>query len=145
MTYSPSGDQLQAERLDPDQGLTERRNKRDEEDYRVWCETSYGMVNIGQEQFHPAHVLEMMAPAAAQRGRDDWSAMIRRDLEQAVCEQFPAPVAVPFHSFLEGPPFLNRTIAPPAGHVGVSSSSFGGACTLRGRRKLDISETTVSS
>ena len=103
MTDSPSRDQLEAERLDPDQRLTERRKSRDEEDYRVWCESSYGTVEIGQEQFHPAHVLEIMAPAAAQRGRDDWSAMIRTDLEQAVCEQFPAPIAVPFHSFLEGP------------------------------------------
>ena len=103
MTDSPSHDQLEAERLDPDQHLTERRKSRDEEDYRVWCESSYGMVEIGQEQFHPAHVLEIMAPAAARRGRDDWSAMIRTDLEQAVCEQFPAPIAVPFHSFLEGP------------------------------------------
>ena len=103
MTDLPSRDQLEAERLDPDQRLTERRRSRDEEDYRVWCESSYGMVEIGQEQFHPAHVLETMAPDAARRGRDDWSAMIRTDLEQAVCEQFPAPIAVPFHSFLEGP------------------------------------------
>ncbi len=71
MTDSPSGDQLEADRLDPDQHLTERRKSRDEEDYRVWCESSYGMVEIGQEQFHPADVLETMAPDAARRGRDD--------------------------------------------------------------------------
>ena len=103
MTDSPSRDHLEAERLDPDQRLTERRKGRDEEDYRVWCESAYGMVAIGQEQFHPANVLETMAPVAARRGRDEWSAMIRTDLEQVVCEQFPAPIAVPFHSFLEGP------------------------------------------
>ena len=103
MTDSPSCDQLEAERLDTDQRLTERRKSRDEEDYRVWCESSHGMVEIGQEQFHPADVLDTMAPDAARRGRDDWSAMIRTDLEQDVCEQFPAPIAVPFHSFLEGP------------------------------------------
>ncbi len=103
MTDLPSRDQLEAERLDPDQRLTERRRSRDEEDYRAWCESSYGMVEIGQEVFHPAHVLETMAPDAARRGRDECSAMIRTDLEQAVCEQFPAPIAVPFHSFLEGP------------------------------------------
>ena len=62
MTGSPSRDQLEAERLDPDQCLAERRKIRDEEDYFVWCESSYGMVEIGQEQFHPAHVLERMAP-----------------------------------------------------------------------------------
>ena len=102
MTDSPSGDRLEAERLDPDQRVTERRKSRDEEDYRIWCESSYGMVEIGQEVFHPTHVLETMAPDAARRGRDECSAMIRTDLEQAVCEQFPAPIAVPFHSFLEG-------------------------------------------
>ena len=109
MTDSPSRDQLEAERLDPDQRLTERRKSRDEEDYRLWCESSHGMVEIGQEVFHPADVLETMAPDAARRGRDECSAMIRTDLEQAVCEQFPAPIAVPFHSFLEGPrSSLNR-------------------------------------
>ena len=102
MTDSSSRDQLEAERLDPDQRIAERRKSRDEEDYLVWCESSYGMVEIGQEQFHPARVLERMAPAAARRGRDDWSAMVRTDLEQAVCERFPAPIAVPFHGFLEG-------------------------------------------
>ena len=109
MTDSPSRDQLEAEHPDPDQRLTERRKSRDEEDYRLWCESSHGMVEIGQEVFHPADVLETMAPDAARRGRDECSAMIRTDLERAVCEQFPAPIAVPFHSFLEGPPSsLNR-------------------------------------
>lgn len=102
MTHSPTGDRLESERLDSDRHLAERRKSRDEEDYLVWCESSYGMVEIGQEQFHPAHVLETMAPEAARRGRDDWSEMVRMDLEQAVCEQFPSPIAVPFHSFLEG-------------------------------------------
>lgn len=102
MTDSPSRDQLEAERLDPGQSLTERRQSRDEEDYRGWCVSSFGMVEIGQEQFHPADVLEM-APDAARRGRDECLAMIRSDLERDVCEQFPAPIAVPFHSFLEGP------------------------------------------
>lgn len=101
---SPSRDQSEAERLDPDQLLLERRRARDEEDYRVWCESTYGMVEIGQEVFHPADVLDRLAPDAARRGRDDASAQVRTDLEQTVCEQFPAPIAVPFYGFLEGPP-----------------------------------------
>ena len=103
MTDSSLRDQLEAERLDPDQRLTERRKSRDAADYRDWCESLYGMVEVGEEQFHPADVLERMAPAAARRGRDDWSEMRRKELEQDVCEQFPAPIAVPFHGFLEGP------------------------------------------
>lgn len=102
MTSSPSRDQLEAESLDPDQRLTERRRKRDEEDYFDSFESSYGMIEIGQEQFHPAQVLDKMAPDAARRGRDECLAKIRMDLEQDVCDHFPLPIAVPFHSFLEG-------------------------------------------
>ena len=97
------GDQREVERLDPDQRLTERRKNRDEEEYRVWCESSYGIVELGQEQFHPADVLERLAPDAARRGRDECSVIVRTGLEETVCEQFPAPIAIPFHSFLEGP------------------------------------------
>lgn len=102
MIDSPSRDHLEAERLDPDQRLVERRRTRDEEEYRVWCESSYGMVELGQEVFHPADVLDKLAPDAARRGRDDASAQARTDLEQTVCAQFPATIAVPFYGFLEG-------------------------------------------
>lgn len=103
MIDSPARDQLEAERLEPEPGLIERRRLRDESDYRGWCESSYGIVELGQEVFHPADVLDKLAPDAARRGRDDASAQVRTDLEQAVCEQFPAPIAIPFHAFLEGP------------------------------------------
>lgn len=102
MIDSPSRDQLETEHLDPDQILVERRRARDEEEYRSWCEASFGIVELGQESFHPADVLDKLAPDAARRGRDDASAQVRTDLEQAVCEHFPAPVAVPFQGFLEG-------------------------------------------
>lgn len=102
MIALPSDD-LEAERLDPDRSLTERRQARDEEFYRSWCESSYGMIEVGQEIFHPADVLDKLAPDAARRGRDDASVQARADLEQVVCEQFPAPIAIPFHRFLEGP------------------------------------------
>lgn len=103
MSDSPARDQLEVERLDPAQDLLDRRRKRDEEDYRLWCESAYGMVEVGQEVFHPADVLDKLAPDAARRGRADASSQVRIDLEQSVCEQFPAPIAVPFHAFLEGP------------------------------------------
>jgi hypothetical protein len=109
MSDSPASDQLEAERLDPVQHLLDRRRSRDEEDYRTWCESAYGMIELGQEVFHPADVLDKLAPDAARRGRDDAKAQVRSDLEQTVCEQFPAPIAVPFHGFLEGPrPALQR-------------------------------------
>ena len=60
------------------------------------------MIEIAQEEFHPAQVLDRMAPDAARRARDECLEATRSDLEQIVCEQFPVPIAVPFHSFLEG-------------------------------------------
>lgn len=103
MSDSPARDQLETDRLDPAQRLLDRRRIRDEEDYRLWCESTYGPVEVGQEVFHPADVLEKLAPDAARRGRADASSQIRADFEQSVCEQFPAPIAIPFHAFLEGP------------------------------------------
>lgn len=100
---SLSRDHIELERLDPDQRLLDRRRTRDDEDYRQWCESTYGMVELGQEVIHPADVLNTLAPDAARRGRADASTQVRTDLEQSVCEQFPAPIAVPFHAFLEGP------------------------------------------
>ncbi|MBK8006034.1 MAG: hypothetical protein IPK12_19515 [Gemmatimonadetes bacterium] len=61
------------------------------------------MVKLGEEVFHPADVLNNLAPDAARRGRDDAFLQVRTELEQSVCEQFPAPIAIPFHGFLEGP------------------------------------------
>lgn len=100
--YRPR-DKLEAEGLDPDQAIVARRFARDEQDYRDWCELSYGTIKVGHEEFHPADVLDKLAPDAARRGRDDASVQVREDLEQTVCEQFPVPIAAPFYGFLEGP------------------------------------------
>jgi hypothetical protein len=102
MNDAPARDQREAESPEPDQTLVERRRSRDEQDYREWCELSYGIVKVGEEEFHPADVLDQLAPDAARRGRDEASAQARSDLEQIVTEQFPAPIAVPFYGFLEG-------------------------------------------
>jgi hypothetical protein len=61
------------------------------------------MIKLGQEEFHPADIFDKLAPDAARRGRDEASAQTRGDLEQTVCERFPAPIAAPFHGFLAGP------------------------------------------
>src|SRR5689334_23317095 len=101
MNDSPARDRPETERLDPGQALVGRRRARDEHDYREWCESLYGMIELGQEVFHPADVLELAADAA-RRGRDEALAQARTDIEQSVCDLFPAPIAVPFHAFLEG-------------------------------------------
>ncbi len=102
MNDAPARDDLETERLGPGQALVERRRARDDQDYREWCESSYGLIELGQEVFHPADVLDKLAADAARRGRDDAARQVRADLEQAVCDLFPAPIAVPFHAFLEG-------------------------------------------
>lgn len=102
MTDCSSGDQFETEQLDPEQNLVQRRHERDEQEYRTWCETAYGTITVGPERFHPADVLDKLAPDASRRGRDEVRAQSRTDLEQVVCDSFPAPVAVPFQGFLEG-------------------------------------------
>ncbi|MXW76999.1 MAG: hypothetical protein F4Z58_13360 [Acidimicrobiaceae bacterium] len=102
MSDALARDQPETESLEPDQELIKRRHVRDEQDYRDRCENSYGMVTLGQEEFHPADILDKLAPDAARRGRDEASVQVRRDLEQIVREQFPAPIAAPFQGYLEG-------------------------------------------
>lgn len=104
MNAAPARDQREPEGLEPDQTLVDRRVARDEQDYREWCELAYGMIKVGQEEFHPADVLDKLAPDAARRGRDEASAQARTDLELTVSEQFPVFVAAPFYGFLEGSP-----------------------------------------
>jgi len=103
MAEVPSLDLPDTERLDPDALLVARRRERDEQAYRDRLVETGGMVEIGVESFHPADILDALAPAAARRGRDDVASQMREDIEQAVCERFPAPIAVPFQAFVEGP------------------------------------------
>ena len=102
MSDALARDQPEEESVNPDEVLVERRRVRDAQDYRDRCENSYGMIKLGQEEFHPADILEALAPDAARRGRDEAAVQARKDLEQIVCERFPAPIAAPFQGFLEG-------------------------------------------
>lgn len=103
MTETPSRDMPDTERLDPDAMLLARRGVRDEQIYRDWCAETYGMVEVGAEPFHPADILDALKPDAARRGRDDVASQTRGDIERTVCEEFPAPIAVPFQAFIDGP------------------------------------------
>lgn len=111
MLHSPSRDRIETESLSPEEGLRLRRQSRDEAEYREFCETSDGMLELGGEILHPADVLDKCAPDAARRGRAEVKAQVRKDVEELVCEQFPAPIAIPFHRFMEGPrPPLTRLL-----------------------------------
>jgi len=93
----------ETERLSPGAVVLQRRRERDERIYRDWCESSYGLIKFAGEVFHPADILDALAHDAARRGRADALAQAYADIEQVVCEQFPAPIAVPFDGFIEGP------------------------------------------
>ena len=107
MVETPSRDLPDTEKLAPDALLLTRRGVRNEQAYRDWCVETNGMVEIGEESFHPADVLDAMSADAARRGRDDVAAQVQREIEQTVCERFPAPIAIPFQAFVEGPRAAN--------------------------------------
>lgn len=94
---------LEQESLSPSEAVNQRRRDRDEEIYRAWCEETHGMIPVGAEEFHPADILDKLAPDAARRGRDDALVQACEDIELAACERFPSLIAVPFHRFFEGP------------------------------------------
>lgn len=102
MSINESSDPAESASLTPAESLIEWRKERDEQRYRRWCEDSFGMIEVGPEVIHPAEVLDACRADAARRGRDEVRASSRADVEDKVCERFPAPIAVPFNSFLHG-------------------------------------------
>ncbi|MCF5144399.1 hypothetical protein GIW41_15650 [Pseudomonas sp. PA-6-1D] len=102
MSANELSDPAESLSLTPAESLTEWRREKDEQRYRRWCEESFGMVEVGPEIIHPAEVLDACRADAARRGRDEVRASWRADVEDKVCERFPAPIAVPFNSFLHG-------------------------------------------
>jgi hypothetical protein len=103
MSHVAARDSLDPEALTPSSSLLERRNSRDNSIYREWCEETHGAVTLGDETFHPADILDKLAPDAARRARIDALDRAYEDIEQVACERFPSIVAVPFQRFLEGP------------------------------------------
>lgn len=88
--------------LTPAQRLIDMRRQRDEQRYRQRCEDTYGIIALGPEAIHPVDVLDACRADAARRGRDESWRAIREEVEEIVCEGFPAPVAVPFNAYLHG-------------------------------------------
>ena len=103
MSQENGEDQSDPEPPNPAKSLVEWRNAREELRYRERCVTTYEMVELGPETFHPADIFDKLSPDAARRGREDARNLFRSEVEERVCEMFPSPVAIPFHSFLYGP------------------------------------------
>jgi hypothetical protein len=102
MSTISSTDRSELESQLPMSSLLEWRKAREEARYREWCVAMYEMVEMGEERFHPADILDRLSPEAARLGRADAHDSFRSEVEEKVCEQFPCPVAVPFHAFLHG-------------------------------------------
>jgi len=100
MSSDGPSDPAESVSLTPADSLSEWRREKDEQRYRRWCEDSFGMIELGPEVIHPADVLDACRADAARRGRDEVRAISRTEVEEKVCERFPAPIAIPFGSFL---------------------------------------------
>lgn len=86
----------------PPLALTQWRETRDSDRFKQRCLDEHGPVVVGGHEFHPAAVLALKE-GALDRAREEWKTWQREDDEATVCDQFPAPIAIPFQQFLEGP------------------------------------------
>lgn len=83
--------------------LRQWRETRNSDRYREWClETFGGYVVIGEHKFHPADVLRLKEGVTEKSMTACWSQLLTQD-DDTVCDQFPAPVAIPYHQVIYGP------------------------------------------
>lgn len=103
MTTSASRDEAQTEPLSPSQKLLQWRETRDEDRFKEWClENSEGYVQVGEHKFHPATVLTLKE-GAVEKARAECKQRLREQDEETIYSQFPSPIAVPYHQYLNGP------------------------------------------
>lgn len=103
MSVSDSRDQAELEPTTPAEALLQWRETRDADRYRQWClDTLGGYVTIGEHEFHPADVLRLK-PGVTEKSIDDCRSQLWSQDDDTVCDQFPAPVAIPYHQAIHGP------------------------------------------
>lgn len=103
MSESIARDQAEREPISPASSLLNWRETRDADRFRAWClERFGGYVQVGEHEFHPAAVLTLKE-GATERAKEDCRTQLQAEDEETICEQYPAPVAVPYHQFLNGP------------------------------------------
>lgn len=103
MSASASRDQPEPEATTPAEALLQWRETRDSDRYREWClDTFGGYVVVGEHEFHPADVLRLR-PGVTERSMEDCRSQLLIQDDETVCDQFPAPVAIPYHQAIHGP------------------------------------------
>jgi hypothetical protein len=103
MSASASRDQAEPEATTPAEALLQWRETRDSDRYREWClDTFGGYVVVGEHEFHPADVLRLK-PGVTEKSMEDCRSQLLTQDDETVCDQFPAPVAIPYHQAIHGP------------------------------------------
>jgi len=102
MSNSPFRDQAVTEPLSPAQSLLNWRETRDADRFKEWCLEQFGgYVVLGHHHFHPEQVLRLKE-GVIENLLHECRAHLQQQDEETICEQYPAPVAVPYHQFLHG-------------------------------------------
>jgi len=102
MSNSDSRDHAEPDSTAPSETLLQWRETRDADRYRQWClDTFEGYVTIGGHEFHPADVLRLK-PGVTEKSMDECRSGLWTQDDDTVCDQFPAPVAIPYHQVIHG-------------------------------------------
>lgn len=103
MSRSAPRDHAEMEATTPAEALLQWRETRDADRYRQWClETFGGYVTVGEHEFHPADVLRLKQ-GVTEKSMDDCRSQLWDEDDDTICDQFPAPVAIPYQQAIQGP------------------------------------------
>lgn len=103
MSDSAPRDHAELESTTRAEPLLQWRETRNADRYRQWClETFEGYVTVGEHEFHPADVLRLK-PGVTEKSTDECRSQLWAQDDDTICDQFPAPVAIPYHQVIHGP------------------------------------------
>lgn len=103
-------DHAELESTTPSAALLQWRETRDADRYRQWClDTFGGYVVVGDHEFHPADVLHLKQ-GVPEKSISECRAQLWTQDDDTICDQFPAPVAIPYHQAIYGPREPNRRL-----------------------------------
>lgn len=110
MSDAAARDHAELESTTPAEALLQWRETRDADRYRQWClDTFEGYVTVGEHEFHPAEVLRLK-PGVTEKTMAECKAQLLAQDDDTICDQFPAPVAIPYHQAIYGPREPNRRL-----------------------------------
>ncbi|VWD64747.1 hypothetical protein [Burkholderia contaminans] len=103
MSDTASRDHAELDSKIPAEALLQWRETRDADRFRQWClDTFEGYVTVGEHEFHPAEVLRLKPDVIDKTIAECKSQLLEQD-DEAICNQFPSPVAIPYQQAIYGP------------------------------------------